>query len=179
MTRSTPRTAGAPPKLLCRLVMVTAAIQGPWPLSRASAAHGAERQSAHEMALHKHAERDRGYQGDDGKRARLAVKRTLEACEGAKHGGQRECGLAGEQQGEKELRPTRDEGEYGRRDHSRRRQRHRDAPEGSPSRAAIDHCRVFERPRQLPEIGKHHPDRDWKSEYRIGEDQAEVSIVQV
>ena len=46
--------------------------------SSSSAAHRAERQPAHEMLLHQHAEHDRRHERNDRERARFAVLRALE-----------------------------------------------------------------------------------------------------
>src|SRR2546429_7226653 len=65
---------------------------------------GAERQAADEVPLDQEAERDRRHQRDDGERARLPVLGALEAQERAKDGGERECGPAGQDEGEEEFR---------------------------------------------------------------------------
>src|SRR5688572_29574629 len=72
MSRSTPRTAGTAPKLLCNPLIFTTAMAGHSPFrSVPSAAHRPKRQAAHQMPLHQYAEQDGGHQRDDGKRARL------------------------------------------------------------------------------------------------------------
>ena len=95
--------------------------------------------------LRQHAEHDRRHQRDDGERARLAILRALEAEEGAEDRRQREGVAAGQDQGEEELGPAGDEGEHRRRDDAGRGERHGDAPEGLPARAAVDQRRLLHR----------------------------------
>src|SRR5262249_13154769 len=61
----------------------------------ASSAYRAKGETAHQMALDQHAERDRRHQRGRGQRRRLAVLRALEAEKGAEYGRQREGVAAG------------------------------------------------------------------------------------
>src|SRR5579863_1477933 len=129
MSRSIPRTACTGPNRLCSALTLTVAIN----CSLRSTSQGAERQSAHEMALYEHAENDGRRERCRRQRAGFAILRALKAEEGAKDRRQREGVAAGQDQREKEFRPYGDEHEHRGGGHAGRGERHGDHPKRLPA----------------------------------------------